>query len=87
MDAHTPPAFLWHTLTDATVPVENSLMMLRALKEAGVAAELHVFPEGEHGLSLASEVVRRADGTGVQEACISWIGLADLWLKKLWGDR
>lgn len=86
VDAHTPPAFLWHTLTDATVPVENSLMMLKALKEAGVAAELHVFPEGEHGLSLASEVVRRADGTGVQEACISWIGLADLWLKKLWGD-
>lgn len=87
VDADTPPAFLWHTLEDATVPVENSLMMLMALKKAGVTAELHVFPEGEHGLSLASETVRRADGTGVQEACASWICLADRWLKNLWGDK
>ena len=62
-------------------------MMLTALKKAGVAAELHVFPEGEHGLSLASETVRRADGTGVQDACAAWIGLADRWLENLWGDK
>lgn len=87
VNVDTPSTFLWHTLADETVPVENSLMMLTALKKAGVAAELHVFPEGEHGLSLASETVRRADGTGVQDACAAWIGLADRWLENLWGDK
>ncbi len=84
VDEDTPPAFLWHTLTDATVLVENSLMMLTALNRAGVSGELHVFPEGEHGLSLATEEVRRADGTGVQKACASWIDLADRFMESLW---
>lgn len=85
VNAYTPPAFLWHTLNDPTVPVENSFLMTAALKQAGVPAELHVFPDGEHGLSLASEPVRRADGRGVQAACSKWIELADTWLLTLLG--
>lgn len=51
----TPPAFLWQTADDATVPVENSYFMAMALKTAGVPFEHHVFPKGMHGLSLANE--------------------------------
>jgi acetyl esterase/lipase len=51
--ARTPPAFLFHTADDATVPVENSLAFFEALKKAGVPAELHVFPHGRHGVGLA----------------------------------
>ena len=79
----TPPAFLWHTATDGTVPVANSMRMAEALIECGVPAELHIYPEGVHGLSLASEQVRRADGSGVEEVCQSWIDLADIWIKHL----
>lgn len=79
-----PPVFLWHTMSDRTVPVENSLLMAAALKAAGVPAELHVFPEGEHGLSLASDLVERPDGSGVQKQCRTWIYLADAWLLRLW---
>ena len=79
----TPPCFLWHTVTDDTVPVENSLLMAMALKKAGVPVELHVFPKGEHGLSLASHLVERVDGSGVQEECRQWIGLADAWIDRL----
>ena len=81
--AETPPCFLWHTAADDTVPVENSLLMAMALRKAGVPVELHVFPDGEHGLSLASKLVERADGSGVQEECQQWIGLADAWLGRL----
>lgn len=49
----TPEAFLWHTASDETVPVENSLRLAEALAAHGVPFELHVFPEGEHGLGLA----------------------------------
>ena len=53
--AETPPAFLWHTVTDGLVPVENSLLYLEACREAGVPCELHLFQEGFHGMSLANE--------------------------------
>lgn len=51
----TPPAFLWHTADDAAVPVNHSLRYAGALMEAGVPAELHVFPSGRHGLGLAGD--------------------------------
>ncbi len=51
----TPPMFLWHTATDELVNVENSYLMVKALKESGVLYECHIFPKGRHGLSLANE--------------------------------
>lgn len=53
---NTPPVFLWHTAEDASVPMENSLLMAKALKEKGVDFELHIFPRGRHGLGLLEEV-------------------------------
>ncbi len=51
----TPPAFLWQTLTDELVPVENSILYARACRRADVPCELHLFMEGRHGMSLADE--------------------------------
>ena len=52
----TPPAFIWHTANDETVPVENSLLLAGALSRCGVKFELHIYPEGHHGLGLALEL-------------------------------
>lgn len=30
---HTPPAFIWHTYTDQSVPVQNSLLLIGAMKK------------------------------------------------------
>ncbi len=49
----TPPTFLVATTDDATVPVENSLLYYRALRNAGVPVELHLFETGKHGFGLA----------------------------------
>lgn len=78
-----PPCFIWHTMEDNTVPVENSLMLAAELHRQGIPAELHIFPEGEHGLSLASPVVERENGQGIQAKCARWIELADAWLERL----
>lgn len=48
----TPPTFLWHTLEDKSVPVENSLLYAAALRRAGVPFSLHVYETGPHGLGL-----------------------------------
>ena len=55
VSADTPPAFIWHTAEDDCVPVQNSLLLAGALAAKGVPFELHVFPEGPHGLGLAPE--------------------------------
>ena len=49
-----PPAFIWHTFEDGSVPVQNSLLMASALAEYKVLTELHIFPHGGHGIALAS---------------------------------
>ena len=79
----TPPTFLWHTATDETVPVENSLYFFQACLQQGASAELHIYPVGGHGLSLANEETCRANGIGVQKECQSWIGLAQTWLEEI----
>jgi acetyl esterase/lipase len=48
----TPPCFLWATVADKTVPVENSLMFAAALRRAGVPFSLHIYETGPHGLGL-----------------------------------
>lgn len=47
----TPPTFLLQAENDP-VHVENSLVYFRALKTAGVPAELHIFATGGHGFGL-----------------------------------
>lgn len=51
----TPEAFIWHTAADQAVPVENSLNLALALSAQGVPYEMHIFPQGRHGLGLAEE--------------------------------
>jgi acetyl esterase/lipase len=48
----TPPAFIVHGGTDTSVPPENSVLFHMALRRAGVAAELHLYREGAHGIGL-----------------------------------
>lgn len=47
-----PPVFLMHAADDEAVPVENALMLHRALRAARVPVSLHVFEEGGHGFGL-----------------------------------
>jgi len=51
--AQTPPAFLFATANDPTVPVENSIRFFQALRKAKVPAELHLFENGPHGVGMA----------------------------------
>ena len=51
----TPPTLLIQAEDDG-IPVENSLVYYRALKNAKVPAEMHLFPAGGHGYGLRSPV-------------------------------
>lgn len=49
----TPPAFIWHTVQDQLVPVQNSLRFASALANNSVLFELHAYPYGAHGLATS----------------------------------
>lgn len=50
----TPPAILFHSVPDPSVPVENSLRMFQALRREGIPCELHLFGSGEHAYGLGA---------------------------------
>jgi acetyl esterase/lipase len=68
--ANTPPTFLVQT-EDDPVHVENSLVYYRALKDAKVPAEMHLYSTGGHGYGL-----RRT-----HKPVTGWPELAEHWLR------
>lgn len=73
----TPPAFMWHTADDDGVNVINSYRYATALRQQNVAAELHVFPHGPHGMGLAADDPSVSQWTGLLLNWLRWLG----WLK------
>ncbi len=69
----TPPTFIVHADNDKGVPVENALLMYRALRQQKVSVELHVLSEGGHGFGLGLDNPHVA----------SWTAALRLWLRSL----
>ena len=67
----TPPTFIFQTNADTTVPAENATYYYLALRKAGVAAEMHIFEKGPHGLGLAMD----------DPAISEWSKLLTNWLR------
>lgn len=78
---NTPPTFLWATAADELVPVQHSLLMAKALADAGVPFEIHVFEKGKHGMGLADQASAQAL-TDCNADAAAWAELAGKWLQK-----
>lgn len=76
----TPPAFVWTTGEDETVPPDQSLQFVAALARSGVPYEYHHFQRGRHGLGIADELCM-ADQDTAPENVASWVELAANWLR------
>ena len=83
-----PPTFLWHTATDKTVPVANSIVMAASLAEKGILFELHIYPTGPHGLALSDERTAKIDENGnlmqrlLEKRPRAWMGESIRFLKE-----
>lgn len=84
VDADSVPAFCWHTFTDPIVPVENSLALAQAYNKAHVPFELHIYPKGPHGMSLANALTDPDDNGDHQNKEIAkWVEMAVAWANQL----
>lgn len=70
-----PPCFLWHNITDGSVPMENSLLMAQALRQKQVPFELHLFNKGVHGESICTPEVNtpNAHSANWLPLCLEWL--------------
>ena len=73
--------FLWGTITDESVVVQNSLSLIEAYNKVGGNVEYHMFPFGGHGLSVANELT--SDGNPQKDSpyIARWISFVEEWLK------
>jgi acetyl esterase/lipase len=79
VDEKTVPAFIWTTATDTVVPPQNSIMFAQSLAEKGIPFEMHVYPKGGHGSSLANPIV----GWGAPTPITAWVNDSIRWMKSI----
>ncbi len=75
--ADCPQMFLWHTVNDNCVPVENSIVFISSLQKNQIPFEAHFFPEGPHGSSVCTSEVNSLNDHNNQ-----WVDLSKKWLAK-----
>lgn len=73
-----PPTFVWHTVEDATVPLENTILLISALRKQHIPFECHIFPQGKHGLAMCNREVESPSAE-----CSKWVDLSKTWLNNL----
>lgn len=82
VSAENPPAFLWCTVDDPMVPMENTLLYAQALRQKQVPFELHLFPHGPHAMAAAT-ADSAFDPAGIDPHVARWLPLCAEWLNTL----
>lgn len=83
INADTPPAFIWHTSEDVSVPIYGSLKLCRAYVKAGHPTELHIYPYGPHGIALGTEESSNGHPEYVEPKAAGWFFEAIDWMRTL----
>lgn len=75
----TVPHFIWQTEEDDCVCVENSLVLAEALIAKRIPTELHIYPKGPHGMSVATKEVYCNTPQNIDPHVGSWVKAAVEW--------
>ena len=85
VDERSCPAFIVHTANDQLVPVRNSLVLAEAYAAAGQMFELHVYPDGPHGMALSNPITSH-ESRALEDPCFAkWVEQAAAWAKRIDG--
>ena len=78
----TCPAFIIHTAEDAVVPVKNAICFANALAENNILFEMHIYPNGPHGMALANNYTMVNVNEYLDKAYSRWIDDVLVWIKR-----
>jgi acetyl esterase/lipase len=79
VDCDSAPAFIMHTTNDQTVDVGNALVLANAYATAKIPFELHIYPDGPHGMALANSITDCNDPKYNDPAIAEWVRHAVVW--------
>ena len=69
----TPQTFIWQTVEDKSVVVENAFAFASALKEKGVPFDLHLYEKGSHGIGLGAKTFDPEKAHPWTRDCAFWL--------------
>ena len=76
------PAYIVHTSNDQLVNVKNALVLANAYADAGKMFELHIYPNGPHGMALGNAITANNEVAWIDECFANWIENAVKWAEK-----
>lgn len=79
----TPPTFLFHTANDNLVPVSNTLNYAKSLDKHHIPFEVHIYPDGVHGISTARKISATDRYGEINPIVSTWMSLSISWVNKL----
>ena len=71
--ADTPPAFIWHTAEDKTVPPMGSFRLAEAYALCGVPVEMHLYPYGPHATAVGTYISSGGNPDYIDSKIAEWI--------------
>jgi acetyl esterase/lipase len=71
--ADGPPFFIWQTVEDQSVTVDNALNLADALRKEKVLFDLHLYEKGKHGIGLGNKVFDPEKVHPWTRACADWM--------------
>ena len=79
----TPATFIVHCSDDTVVPVENSLRYYNKLIDNGVQAQMHIWPQGDHGWGFNEDQYRDKGVDRLAYARKNYYALLESWLEEI----
>lgn len=80
---HTPPLFIWHNRYDRFVPAINPILMAEAMQRHDLPYELHIFQEGQHGMSVGNNAPGKSLDDSPNPSVDMWVPLCENWINSL----
>ena len=82
VDEKSVPLFLIHTSNDQIVDIRHALLLADAYKRAGLAFEMHIYPDAPHGIALGNDITRCGNPKYSDPAMAKWVEHAVYWADK-----
>ena len=86
IDKNTAPTFIFSTMEDELVSIDNSIRLIDALNKAGVPSEIHIFKRGCHGMSLATPHISNGLKQFIHPEIALWFEMSMNFLRDTFGE-
>lgn len=79
VDERSCPAYIVNTVNDEAVDIRNALLLAEVYASKGIPFELHIYPDGPHGMALGNRITKCGNEKWENQCWEKWIENAVKW--------